>query len=128
MGMGTTVVAPDGTAWRVRRRWPERPLPGLRRRWRKVKGESADVFDAGLGFDAVTGGVLGVVVVAATVVFVLALGIVLELLAVALLLAAGLFARVALRRPWIVVGQDLDDRERRVAFAVEGWRDSVEAT
>jgi hypothetical protein len=52
VGTDTTVLAPDGSRWRVPRRWLERPLPGLRRWWRKLRGESADVSNFGLGLDA----------------------------------------------------------------------------
>ncbi|HEY3492299.1 MAG TPA: hypothetical protein VGK43_05065, partial [Solirubrobacterales bacterium] len=52
------------------------------------------------------------------------LGVALELVALLLVLVYGIFARIVLRRPWIVDAVVTDDGEERVAFAVEGWRDS----
>lgn len=121
---GAIVRSPDGRRWRTRRRWLERPFPNLRRRWRKNKDEAVNAWDLGNGLDALLGGPVIVLVVGAVVVFVLVLGIAFELLAVALLLVSGLVSRVVLRRPWIVEAVDVEDGEERVAFAVEGWRDS----
>lgn len=124
LGGGAIVRSPDGRRWRTRRRWLERPLPSPRRHWRKTKDEAADAWDLGIGLDELAGGPIVVLVVAAVVVFVLLLGIALELVVVAALLVAGLLARVVLRRPWIVEATAMGDAEERVAFAVEGWRDS----
>lgn len=125
LGGGAIVRSPDGRRWRTRRRWLERPLPSSRRLWRKKKDEAADAWDLGQGLDALGGFGIGLLlVVAAVIVFVLLLGIAFELLAVALLLVSGLVSRVVLRRPWIIEAVDVDDSEERVAFAVEGWRDS----
>lgn len=128
MTPGSIATSPDGRRWRVRRRWLERPLPSLRRLWRKRRDEAEDAWDLGAGLEALGGfGALVFLVVAAVVVFVLLLGIVLELIALALALGVGLLGRVVLRRPWIVEAVEVGEPEQRVAFAVEGWRDSRRA-
>jgi hypothetical protein len=132
--MGTTVAAPDGSRWRVRRRWLERPAPNLRQRFRANREEAIGeggveaFFGPSTLVDGPAGIALGVGLLVVLVVVLPVLGVALELVALLFVVLSGLFARVVLRRPWIVVGQDLDDRERRVAFAVEGWGDSVQAT
>jgi len=132
LGQGPPVTAPDGRGWKVRRRWVERPLPNLRDRFRRgqeeVKGEG--VLDGLLVVDATEGwAFLGIAIAVGIVVVILLplLGIALELIALLLVLIYSLFARVVLRRPWIVEAIDVDDAEERVAFAVEGWRDSSAA-
>jgi hypothetical protein len=129
---GTLVTSPDGRAWKVRRRWVERPLPNLRHRFRRgqeeVKGES--VLDGLLIADATEGwAFLGIAVAIGIVVVILLplLGVALELIALLLVLVYGLFARVVLRRPWIVEAVDAGDVDERAAFAVKGWRDSSAA-
>jgi hypothetical protein len=133
MGHGAIVKAPDGGRWRVRRRWLERPLPNVGKLWRKGKREeSADgLLDASLALDALDAfwPTLALAVFVLLVIFVLLplLGIALELIALVFVLVSGLFSRVVLRRPWIVIAEELGDPEERVAFAVKGWRDSGEA-
>jgi hypothetical protein len=133
MGRGSIVTAPDGGRWRVRRRWVERPVPGLRSMWRKSKREVSgeDLLDASFGLDAVDAlwPALAFALFVLLVILVLLplLGVALELIALLFLLASGLFGRVVLRRPWIVMAEKLGDPEERVAFAVKGWRDSSEA-
>jgi hypothetical protein len=130
MGRESIVTAPDGGRWRVRRRWVERPLPNLRRRFKANRKEAADGMEwlplDGIGSPAAM--IAGVVFIALLVLVVLPLlGVALELIALLLLIASGLFGRVVLRRPWIVTAEKLGDPEERIAFAVKGWRDSSEA-
>ncbi len=123
-------MAPNGGRWRVRRRWVERPLPNLRRRFKANREEAAGSVEwlPLDGFEGPTLLIAAVVVTALLVLVVLPLlGVALELIALLLLLASGLFGRVVLRRPWIVTAEKLGDPEERVAFAVKGWRDSREA-
>lgn len=138
MGRGSIVTAPDGGRWRVRRRWLERPAPNLRRRLKANRGEasaghilnSAPNLDLGEAFagDSPEAIIAGVVLVVVVVFVVLPLlGVALELIGVLVLLGVGLFGRVALGRPWIVLAEKIGDPEERVAFAVKGWRDSSEA-
>jgi hypothetical protein len=132
LGQGSLISSPDGRAWKVRRRWVERPLPNLRRRFRRggeeVKGEG--VLDGLLVADATEGwAFLGIAIAVGFAVLILLplLGVALELIALVLVLVYGLFARIVLRRPWIVEAVDVEDVEERVAFAVTGWRDSSAA-
>lgn len=124
------MTAPDGTQWRVRRRWLEQPQPDLRRRFktnRKEAGESAEwlPFD---GIDSPAALIAGVVVVALIVLVVLPLlGVALELIGILIVLSSGLLGRVLLGRPWIVETVRVGDSEERAAFAVKGWRQSSEA-
>lgn len=73
--------------------------------------------------------VIAAIVLMVVVVFVVLplLGVALELIGVLFLLGAGLFGRVVMGRPWIVIAEKVGDPEGRVAFAVEGWRESGEA-
>lgn len=124
--------SPDGRSWKVRRRWVERPLPNLRERWRRSRKEvdGEDVFDGLLVLDGAEGfGAVGLAIGIGIVILILfpLLGVALELIALLLVLVYGIFARVVLRRPWIVDAVDVEDAEERVAFAVEGWRDSSAA-
>jgi hypothetical protein len=133
MGQGSTVIAPDGTRWRVRRRWLERPLPDLKRRFktnRKQAVEGIEVFpvDGIEGIDSPAALIAGVVVVALIVLVVLPLlGVALELIGVLILLGSGLLGRVLLGRPWIVEAVKVGDPEERAAYAVRGWGQSSEA-
>src|SRR5690348_9529209 len=132
LGRGSLISSPDGRVWKVRRRWVERPVPSLRERFRRGRKEidGEGVFDGLLVADATEGwAVLGIAIAVGIVVIVLLplLGIALELIALLLVLIYGLFARVVLRRPWIVEAVDVADVEERVAFGVTGWRDSSAA-
>jgi hypothetical protein len=126
------VTAPDGSAWRVRRRWLERPMPNLERSFKANRRQGledgvldgltfADVGESGAGFALAIGVVLVIFIVLPL------LGVALELVAVLFLLAIGVFGRVVLGRPWIVLAEKAGDPEERVAFAVRGWRESSEA-
>jgi hypothetical protein len=132
MGQRSLVTSPDGRAWKVRRRWVERPLPNLRKRFRRgqeeVKGEG--MLDGLLVVDATEGwAFLAIAILIGVVVLILLplLGIALELIALLLVFAYGLVARIVLRRPWIVEAAEVGDAEERIAFAVEGRRDSSAA-
>ncbi|HEU5252198.1 MAG TPA: hypothetical protein VFU16_02595 [Solirubrobacterales bacterium] len=129
LGQESIVEAPDGRSWKVRRRWVERPVPNLRERWRRSRKEvdGEDVFDGMLVLDGAEGfGAIGLAVGIALVVLILfpLLGVALELVVLLLVLVYGVFARVVLRRPWIVDAVAVGDAEERVAFAVQGWRES----
>lgn len=138
MGRGAIVTAPDGGQWRVRRRWLERPMPKLRRSYKANRAEvtPGHILDAAPNLDlgeAFAGdspaAVIAALVLMVVVVFVVLplLGVALELIGVLVLILAGLFGRVVLGRPWIVLAEKINDPEERVAFAVRGWRDSGEA-
>jgi hypothetical protein len=122
---GVKVSAPDGRTWKVGRRWFPR---------RKRLGR-ADVSDAWPDFLDLDGGLddLGVVgtIIAAILLVIVAIflalvlfnviAIALELLLLVLLLLAGVFARVVLRRPWIVQARSGD---AVLEWPVAGWRPS----
>jgi hypothetical protein len=132
------VTAPDGAQWRVRRRWMDRPLPDLRRRFKANRKEvhAGNALDGLSGLD-LSGALdasspalaIAAVILMLLVVFVLLplLGVALELIALVFLLGSGLIGRVLLGRPWIVEATKIDDPEERAAYAVEGWRQSSEA-
>lgn len=73
--------------------------------------------------------VIAAIVLTVVVVFVVLplLGVALELIGVLFLVGTGLFGRVFMGRPWIVIAEKIGGPEERVAFAVNGWRDSGEA-
>jgi hypothetical protein len=114
--------APDGRTWKVGRRW----FPRRRRLGR------ADVSDAMPDFVSFDGGLddLGVVgtIIAAILLVIVAIflalvlfnviAIALELLLVILLLLAGVFGRVVLRRPWVVQARCGDTV---LEWPVVGW-------
>ena len=128
LGQSSSVASPDGRTWKVRRRWVERPLPNLRERWRREEVDGGDILDGLFLADGVEGfGAIGAVVAIGVLILVLLplIGVALEFVVLLLVLAYGLFARVVLRRPWIVDAVDVEDGEQRVAFAVKGWRDST---
>jgi hypothetical protein len=130
LGQSSSIAAPDGRTWKVRRRWVERPLPNLRERWRREDIGGGDILDGLFLADAAEGfGAIGAVVAVGLLilVFLPLIGVALELVVLLLVLAYGLFARVVFRRPWIVDAFDVEDPEERVAFAVKGWRDSTTA-
>lgn len=132
LGQGSPITSPDGRAWKVRRRWVEGPRPSLLKRWRHRRKEvdGWDVLDGLFLADFVGGfGAIGGAVAVGIVALVLLplVGLALELVVLLLIVGYGLFARVILRRPWVVEAADVEDAEERVAFAVEGWRDSTAA-
>ena len=131
---GQIVTSPDGDRWRVKRRWTNRPLPDVRRRF------SNDDEDGGwatqIGLEGFLSGldesiVLSIAMAILLVLFVLVLwpllGIAFELVLLFVLLSSGIVGRVLLRRPWFVEAINLDDPERSTAFGVKGWRRSTHA-
>lgn len=131
--------APDGTRWRVRRRWLDRPAPKPWTRWRRRRSTKDDGEVAGAwGLEALMNGsdslaalslAVAVAILLALFVFVLLplLGIALELTLLVLVLTSGLLGRVVLRRPWTIEAVSVEDPARRSAFAVAGWRRSRRA-
>ncbi|HXF31756.1 MAG TPA: hypothetical protein VN522_09545 [Solirubrobacterales bacterium] len=129
MGRGKVVKAPDGALWRVRRRWLDRPLPRLWRRFKESRNE--DLEDGALGAlpnaDWAEGWWgIAIPIAAILIVFVLLplLGVALELIALIFVFCFGLIGRLFFGRPWIVeaVPQDGGDGKGAVAFPVKGWR------
>ncbi len=133
MATGRVVSSPDGDRWRVRRRWLNRGLPSLRKHVREAKEEvtASGTLDGLMTLDGIGGGWAGAAIAGAVVVAVLVLlpllGIALELIVLAVLLASGLAGRVVLGRPWTVEAKNLDDGERSVAYGVKGFRRAGEA-
>jgi len=133
---GRIVTAPDGTRWRVRRRWLDRPAPKpwtgfWRRRTRKDDAEAVGEWGLwGLvdGLDTLEGvlAIAAAAIVLALLVLLLlsVLGIALELALLAFVLGSGAFGRLVLRRPWTIEAVGLDEPAGRSAFAVSGWRRS----
>jgi hypothetical protein len=133
MRRGLRVTSPDGRRWEVRRRWADRCLPELRRRFRENRRETLDRdtlwslwgldFSGGTALSIASAAVLALLLLA----FLPLIGIALEL-AIALVVAGvGFLSRLLLGRPWTVEAVDTDDPERRVAYAVKGWRRSARA-
>ncbi|HVY77020.1 MAG TPA: hypothetical protein VG898_00760 [Solirubrobacterales bacterium] len=130
---GKQATSPDGTRWRVRRRWLDRPLPDLRKRFRELRRENVGedaldglfVIDFGDSVWASIG--LAIAVLLLVVVLLPVLGIALELILIVLLLGSGLVGRVILRRPWTVEAQSLDVERLSASYAVKGWRRSGRA-
>jgi hypothetical protein len=124
---GRQATAPDGTRWRVRRRWLDRPLPDLRKRFNEYRRENSGdlLFDASWGVDfgdSVWASLALAFFVAILVVVLLPLiGLALELILVVLLLGSGLVGRLLLRRPWSIEAQDLGGEQRPASYAVKGW-------
>jgi hypothetical protein len=119
--LARSVVAPDGSRWRVRRLW----LPRLRRRPRLGSLDHVDGALIGSGTDDLAGLVLGalaVVVVAVLGLFVLSY---LLLLLEAVVLPLVLVAKIVLHRPFTV--QATDEHGDRRTWPVVGWRASGEA-
>jgi hypothetical protein len=118
-----TVTSPDGTKWKLGRRW----LP----RWKKLG--RADVGDFGPDVPDFGGddlGIVGTIVLAiflviAAIFLVLVLfnvvAIAIELMIFIVVALAGLFGRVVLRRPWTVFAKSTRRVHERQAV---GWRGS----
>jgi hypothetical protein len=135
----STVTSPDGHRWRVGRRWLDRPLPNLRRRFRVNREKVAEEptwfdglmipdFDL-LDFDDSPVAVIAIAIGALLLFLVLLplIGVALELIVLLVLLWSGIVGRVLFGRPWVVVAANLDDPQHSAAFAVKGWRRSGQA-
>jgi hypothetical protein len=148
---GRRITAPDGTAWRVGRRWlPER------KRLRRRRDRSPDILDAG-GSDGSNGGdasgpdgggsggngsgfdidlpgaddaiaILLIVLAVIAVVFLLTTVVIpilvvgIELLLVIALFVAGLAGRLLFRRPWTIRARSADGRQ--LTWRAAGFRRS----
>ena len=107
----------------------DRPLPDLRKRFRKVGKETSPI-DAYDGFSALSviadsgwaGLAIGLAVLLLIVVFLPLLGVALELIVLLLIFSSGIVGRIVFGRPWTVEAINVDDGERSVAFAVKGFR------
>jgi hypothetical protein len=131
MGRGTVVKAPDGARWRVRRRWLDRPLPSLRRRFQA--GRDKDLEDEVLGnlpffdwLDGWPGIVLSVAFILIVFVLLPLLGVALELIALIFILWSGLVGKLIFGRPWIVEAAPLGGGGEPVTVPVRGWRRASE--
>jgi hypothetical protein len=125
-------MAPDGDRWLVRRRWLDRPLPDLRRRFRSRRDENLeDGVVEGLSFGDWADGwpAIAITVAILLIVFVLLplLGVALELIVLIFILCSGVVGRLFLGRPWIVEAIPGDGKGQSVAFPVKGWRRSGKA-
>ena len=127
------MTSPDGTRWRVRRRWLDRPLPDLRRRLREYReeGMSDEALDGLMVVDLADsiwlGALLAGLVVLIAFVLLPLIGVAIELILLVLLLGSGLIGRVVLRRPWTVEAKNLDNEGLSASYAVKGWQRSGQA-
>jgi hypothetical protein len=123
--MARSVVDPQGTRWKVGRRWV-----GRRPRRRAPKVEDAMLFPdmsalADLGIGGILAVIVGVIGAAFMLILVVSvLATVVELLVLLVLLLGGLAGRVLLRRPWRVVARRTDRPLPRLAWEVVGFRAS----
>jgi hypothetical protein len=126
------VKTPSSIEWRVGRQWISRGLP----RWRRVRlGErSEQALDAGWfvpvsdigtseGLEVLLGAIVAAVVIAVIVIPLLLFGI--ELIIAGLVVAAGILARSAFGRPWIVHAIPSANPAGALAWEVKGWRRSA---
>lgn len=133
MGRGKLVTAPDGGHWLVRRRWLDRPFPGLRKRFRagRKKGLEENVAEGLWNVDDVGDSWASVAIAVALllIVFVLLplLGVALELIALIFVLCSGVVGRVVFGRPWTVEAVERDAPHWSVSFPVKGWRRAGDA-
>jgi hypothetical protein len=133
------VRAPDGSRWRVGKRWIERRPPRLHKRLSGGLdgGEKGSLIWDGANIADAIGSIWGAggLIVFAVVVIVVVLpilGLAIELVLLLLFLFFGLVARLCFGRPWIVeaapigAGRDHEERET-VVRRPSGWRASGEA-
>jgi hypothetical protein len=123
------LTSPDGDRWRVRRRWMNRSLPKLWRRWRRdrddVVRDSLRFLDFADGLAGVVASLaIGLVFAALLIVLLPLIGLALELGILLALLSSGLIGRVLLGRPWIIEAVNVERSERSAAFAAKGWQHS----
>jgi hypothetical protein len=128
MRQGKLVTSPDGERWRVRRRWMDRPLPDVRKRFREAGSERSpiDAYDGFWTMDAIgesgwTGVAIAVAVVLFILVFLPLIGVAFELILVLLVFTSGLAGRIVLGRPWTVEAVNLGDSARSIAYGVKGF-------
>ncbi|HET6449283.1 MAG TPA: hypothetical protein VFG31_09255 [Conexibacter sp.] len=133
------VTAPNGERWQVGRRWLSKPPPKpWSRRKRRETDDDADWtgwLDAAsfidVGDDFLAGVVVALVVAAVIALFVFAivplLGLAFELALLIGVFLSGLFSRLVLRHPWTIEAVNLTGSQRRLRFAVRGWRRSRRA-
>ena len=116
-----TVTAPNGTRWKLGRRW----FPRWAVLWRKDPGDVPDVpsFDDDTGILAMIFLTIFAVIAAIFLALVLfnVIAIAIELLIFILALIVGLFSRVVLRKPWTVYAKSRHITHERHAV---GWRGS----
>jgi hypothetical protein len=119
------VAAPGGVQWRVRRRWLARRLTSpLNRRAIWTDGLAQ-------GFESAELDVAGWVVFAALAAVVMLIAVLVfgvELLILAILLAAGVAGRVLLGQPWLIEARPIDAVRagRQLEWRIIGWQDSSE--
>jgi hypothetical protein len=136
---GRRITAPDGTAWRIGRRWlPERKR--LRRRrdndeensdrgrsgssdswWRNIDFGTADADDVVVVILGIVAVIAAILLFATVLVPILVVG--LEILLVIVLFLGGLAGRLLFRRPWTIRARAADGREltwRAVGFRRSG--------
>jgi hypothetical protein len=121
------VVAADGAEWTVGRIWLTRRFGWTRKR-RDLPAKGLSNLGQGLGgVDFGEQGVLVIVaVVAAILILIPLLFFGIELIVLGVLLAAGIVARVLLRRPWVIEARSSDPLSpgRQLEWRVTGWRKS----
>jgi hypothetical protein len=127
MARGTVAQAPNGDRWVVRRRWLDRPLPDLRRRFRAGRNEELedDVLGGLPGADWADGWpAIALTVAIILIVFVLlpVLGVALEVIALIFVLFSGVVGRLLLGRPWTVEARPDGGDGKKVEIPVKGWR------
>jgi hypothetical protein len=122
------VTAPDGTEWKLGRRW-------IGKRARLGRAKMRDAGDLASGFDmgADDLGIIGAIVFAVVAIVVLVFAVLLlfnvvaiaiELAIILIVLIGGIVGRVAFRRPWTIFGKtEGREWEQRVV----GWRASGRA-
>ncbi len=120
------VRAPDGTEWRVGRRW----LPDKPTLWRREgDAEGGDWLSSAEldGADDVFVVVIAVVAVIATIVFLTTvvfpiIVLAFEVMVVLVLLVGGIAGRLVLRKPWTIRARAEHGRE--LTWRAQGWRRS----
>lgn len=126
------VVTPDRVEWRVGRRWASRRFDWNWRRHGRIASESFVEAGAGLpdvgGVDSAPALLLAAAAVVALLVVIPLLFFGVELIVFGVLVAGGLTARVASRKPWIVEATSYDSlaSDRQLEWRVRGWRRSGE--
>jgi hypothetical protein len=124
------VTTPEGVEWRVGRRWLARSFTGaLGKRGREIRRSGWEQFAGAPDGDS-SGVLIGLYV--AVVLILLLLPLILfgiELIVLGWLVAVGLVARVAFRRPWVIVAKTSSQvaGDLVLEWRVSGWGASREA-